>query len=104
MSRVEPGAITVDGDLSDWGDLPTRGLVLQDLNDPQQVERLLDHDKLDHPIEYPFRSGQRTPGFGSHQEHLELKLAGGTHGPGDGNPGTEVSPHGINDDLHDRFS
>ena len=77
---TKPPPITGDGKLvMPWtfkGQGKTRGLVLQDLSAPDQVDRLLDHDKLDEPIEYPFRGGPVIPGFGSHQENFSNSVIG----------------------------
>ena len=56
---------------------------------------------LEWSIPFEFLSND---GFSSDQDHLELKLAGGAHGPGNSDHRAEVSSHGINGDLHDGFS
>ncbi len=76
---TKPPAVTAEGKLVlPWqmGVGKVRGLVLMDLRHPQQVDKLLDKDKLDWPIRYPFRGGKRTPGIGSHQENVSQSVLG----------------------------
>jgi len=100
---TKPPAITAGGKLvSEWnfkGEGKTRGTVLQDLDDPENVDRLLDHDKLDRPVKYPFGDGPRTPGFGSHQENFSMSVIGDVmvkvhyHGFAWGDPGSQMGAY-----------
>jgi hypothetical protein len=96
---TKPPAVTGDGRLvMPWqmGEGKVRGLVLMDLKKPDQVDKLLDKDKLDWPIERGFN---QPPGIGSHQENLSQSVFGNVvvnvhyHGFAWGDPQTQMGAY-----------